>query len=130
MSYDYLLDLALILLCTKLMGLLTKQFKMPQVVGALLAGLVLGPAVLGILEETSFIKMTSELGVIVLMFCAGLEADVKELGKAGKASLVIALLGVIVPLAGGFGVAYFFNKPGVMGDPAATTECYRMFSLE
>lgn len=120
MSYDYLLDLALILLCTKLMGLLTKQFKMPQVVGALLAGLVLGPAVLGILEETSFIKMTSELGVIVLMFCAGLEADVKELGKAGKASLVIALLGVIVPLAGGFGVAYFFNKPGVMGDPAAT----------
>lgn len=120
MSYDYLLDLALILLCTKLMGLLTKRFKMPQVVGALVAGLVLGPAMLGLLEETSFIKMTSELGVIVLMFCAGLEADVKELKKAGKASLIIALLGVVVPLAGGFGVAYFFNKPGVMGDPEAT----------
>lgn len=82
---------------------------MPQVVGALLAGLILGPAMLNILHETEFIKQMSELGVIVLMFTAGLETDVKELKKTGKASFVIALIGVVVPLAAGFGIAYAFN---------------------
>ena len=122
MTYEYLLDLALILLSTKIFGLATKKFKMPQVVGALLAGLILGPAMLGVLKETDFIKMTAELGVIVLMFCAGLEADVKELKKSGKASLIIAIIGVIVPLIGGFAVAYFFNKPGLMGTEGNTNE--------
>lgn len=114
MSYDilhFLMDLAIILLSTKLMGLLTQRFHLPQVVGALVAGLLLGPACLGILQETDFIKSTAEIGVIVLMFCAGLETDVEELKRSGKASLVIALLGVLVPLGGGFLVALFFNHP-------------------
>ncbi|MGN1481847.1 cation:proton antiporter [Porcipelethomonas sp.] len=110
MEYDYLLSLALILLSTKLFGLVTKKVKLPQVVGALLAGLILGPACLGILKETEFIKQVSEIGVIVLMFCAGLETDIKELKKTGKSSFLIALLGVIVPLAAGWGVAAIFNK--------------------
>ena len=55
-SYSYLLDLAIILLCTKFLGLLTRRVQMPQVVGALLAGLILGPAGVGILQETSFIR--------------------------------------------------------------------------
>ena len=109
MDYSYLLSLALILLSTKVLGLVTKRFKLPQVVGALLAGLILGPACLKILTATDFIDAVSELGVIVLMFCAGLEADIKELAKAGKTSFVIALLGVLVPLGGGFVIAYFFN---------------------
>ena len=71
-SYHFLMDLAIILLSTKLMGLLTQRFHLPQVVGALVAGLLLGPACLGILQETDFIKSTAEIGVIVLMFCAGL----------------------------------------------------------
>ena len=53
-GYQFLFDLALILLSTKLLGLLTKKFQMPQVVGALLAGLVLGPALLGLIKETDF----------------------------------------------------------------------------
>ena len=53
-NYQFLLDLALILLSTKLLGLLTRRFNMPQVVGALLAGLILGPAMIGILQETDF----------------------------------------------------------------------------
>lgn len=109
MSYNFLFDIALILISTKLLGLLTKKIHMPQVVGALLAGLILGPAMLNILHETEFIKQMSELGVIVLMFTAGLETDVKELKKTGKASFVIALIGVVVPLAAGFGIAYAFN---------------------
>ena len=71
MSYRFLLDLALILLSTKVLGLLTQRFQMPQVVGALLAGLLLGPAGLNILTETDFLSQLSELGVIVLMFTAG-----------------------------------------------------------
>lgn len=112
-SYNFLFDLALILISTKLFGLLTKKFKMPQVVGALLAGLILGPAMLNILKETDFIAQVSEIGVIVLMFTAGLETDIKELKKTGKASFVIALLGVIIPLVGGLGLAYLFNNPEI-----------------
>lgn len=117
-SYRYLLDLAIILLCTKFLGLLTRRVQMPQVVGALLAGLVLGPAGFGILSETSFIKSVAEIGVIILMFSAGMETDIKELKASGKASFVIALCGVIVPLLGGFGVAWFFNKPGMIESSA------------
>lgn len=91
---------------------------MPQVVGALLAGLILGPACLGILTETSFLKNTSELGVIILMFSAGLETNVAELKKSGKASFIIALIGVLVPIAGGFSVAYFFNTEAIAGPNA------------
>lgn len=111
-SYRYLLDLALILISTKLLGMLTRRIQLPQVVGALLAGLVLGPAILGILQPTAFINNIAEIGVIVLMFTAGLETDVQELKKSGLASFVIALLGVIVPLAGGYVVAAIFN-PGM-----------------
>lgn len=110
MEYGYLLSLALILLSTKIFGLVTKKVKLPQVVGALLAGLILGPACFGVLKETEFIKQVSEIGVIVLMFCAGLETDIKELKKTGKSSFIIALLGVIVPLLAGWGVATIFNK--------------------
>lgn len=117
-SYGYLLDLALILLSTKVFGLITRRVKLPQVVGALLAGLILGPACIGVLHQTDFIYQVSEIGVIVLMFCAGLETDVDELKKSGKASFVIALLGVIVPLLGGFAVAAYFNRPGML-EPAA-----------
>lgn len=125
-SYHFLLDLALILLSTKLLGLVTKKVKMPQVVGALLAGLILGPAVLNILKETEFISQVSELGVIVLMFTAGLETDIKELKKTGAASFVIALIGVIVPLIGGFAVAYFFND-GTASDVSASVFLQNIF---
>ena len=120
-SYTYLWDLAVILLSTKLFGLLTKKFNMPQVVGALLAGVILGPAVLGAMSETSFITQVAEIGVIVLMFCAGMETDVNELKHSGKASLIIAIAGVLVPIIGGFAVAYFFNKPGMIESDAGAT---------
>ena len=119
-GYGFLLDLALILLSTKLLGLLTQRFQLPQVVGALLAGLILGPAVLDVIQETEFIKETAEIGVIVMMFCAGMETEVKELKNSGKAAFVIALIGVIVPILGGVGLSYFFNKPGVIESDAST----------
>ena len=95
-SYHFLFDIGLILVSTKLLGLLTKRFSMPQVVGALIAGLILGPAFLGVLHETEFLDQVAEIGVIVLMFTAGLETDIRELKKSGKASFVIALCGCLL----------------------------------
>ena len=106
MNYDYLLYLAVILISTKLLGLVTRKANMPQVVGALIAGLVLGPACLNLVHGSTFLNQISEIGVIVLMFMAGVETDTEELKRSGVASFVIALMGVLVPLAGGFGVAY------------------------
>lgn len=110
MSYHYLLDIAIILLTTKVFGLITKRFKLPQVVGALIAGVVFGPAVLNVLHGTEFLSQLSELGVIVIMFSAGLETDLAELKQTGKAGFLVALLGVLVPLAGGTAFGYFFNE--------------------
>lgn len=108
-KYNYILFLAIILLSTKILGLVTKKLKLPQVVGALCAGVILGPAVLNVVGETEFISDLSELGVIVLMFTAGLQTDISDLKKTGKASFIIALLGVLVPLLGGFGLAAAFG---------------------
>ena len=116
----YLLDLALILLGTKAFGLLTKRFQMPQVVGALVAGLLLGPACLGILHETDFITECAKIGVIVLMFSAGLETDIQGLKKCGAAAFVIALLGVFVPLIFGYGIAYIFNGKMIPSDATSS----------
>jgi Kef-type K+ transport system membrane component KefB len=112
-SYDYLLVLAIILLSTKILGLISARVNMPQVVGALLAGIILGPSCLGVVGETDFLLKTSELGVIVLMFIAGLDTDLEELKRTGLASFIIALIGVIVPLIGGF-ACYLVFFPGEM----------------
>jgi len=103
-----LIDIALILIFTKLGGLISRKFKMPEVLGALIAGVILGPAVLKLVQYSDNIKLLSELGVVLLMFLAGLETNVDELKKAGKTSLVIALMGVIVPLILGTAAAYLF----------------------
>ncbi|HIW17067.1 MAG TPA: cation:proton antiporter [Firmicutes bacterium] len=116
-SYSFIFDIAIILAATKILGLLTRRIALPQVVGALLAGLIMGPACLGVLEETEFLDELAELGVIVLMFTAGLETDVRELRKSGGPAFIIALIGVIVPLIGGAAIASFFNT-----DPDATLQ--------
>lgn len=105
---EVLISVALILIFTKLGGLVSRKFKMPEVLGSLIAGVILGPAVLKLVDYTDNIKLLSELGVILLMFLAGLETNVDELKKAGKTSFVIALMGVIIPLVLGTTAAYLF----------------------
>lgn len=109
MSYHYLIDIALILLTTKVFGMITKRLQMPQVVGALIAGLVMGPAMLNIIHSTEFLSQVSELGVIVMMFTAGLGTSLNDLKQTGKAGFLVALCGVIVPLIGGTILSLFFN---------------------
>lgn len=107
-SYTYLLLLALILISTKIFGLVTEKIHMPQVVGALLAGIILGPSGLGVLESTDFLVKTAEIGVIMLMFTAGIDTDLEEVKKTGVQACVIAVLGVVVPLLLCGGLYYFF----------------------
>ncbi len=108
LDIGFFLDLAIILISTKILGLITRNFDMPQVVGALVAGLIMGPSLLNIVHESDFIHQMAELGVVALMFTAGLETDTAEMKKSGKASFVIAMFGVLVPLLGGFGIALLF----------------------
>ena len=110
MNYDFLLIIAIILLSTKFFGLVSEKVHMPQVVGALVAGVILGPSFLGILTESDFIVQTSEIGVILLMFLAGLDTDLEEVKKTGLSSVIIAIIEIIVSLIGGAIVYYFFYK--------------------
>lgn len=113
-SYSFLLFLAIIMISTKVLGLFSKKIHMPAVVGALAAGVILGPSCLALItldgETGVFLEEMAEIGVILLMFNAGLETDLSELKKNGVASLVTALIGVVVPLVGGFlGYAFYFH---------------------
>lgn len=113
-SYSFLLFLAIIMISTKVLGLFSRRIHMPAVVGALLAGVILGPSCLGMItldgQTGVFLEEMAEIGVILLMFNAGLETDIRELQKNGVASLVTALIGVVFPLLGGFiGYALYFH---------------------
>lgn len=111
-EYGYLATLAIVLLSTKFLGLASRKVHMPAVVGALFAGIILGPSCLGVVEETDFMRKTAEIGVIILMFLSGLETDIEELKANGLASFIIALIGVILPLISGALVYYFINPEG------------------
>lgn len=114
-TYTILKDLALIIIAAELFGLLARKFKAPHVVGQIVAGLLIGPSMLGLVEQSDFINKMAEIGVILLMFSAGLETNLKDLLKTGPKALAIACAGVFVPLAGGFLLSSCFHgfaRPG------------------
>ncbi len=100
-SYEILKDLAIIVIAAKFMGILARKCKAPQVVGEIIAGLIIGPCVLGLVQQSDFLVQMAEIGVILLMFSAGLETDLKELLKTGPIAFAIACAGVFIPLIGG-----------------------------
>lgn len=97
-AYEILKDLAIIILFAKTFGILARKCKAPQVVGQIIAGLLIGPCLLGWVQQTEFITQMAEVGVILLMFTAGLDTDLKELIKTGPIAFLIACAGVFVPL--------------------------------
>lgn len=100
-AYTVFKDVAIIIVAAKLMGILARKCKAPQVVGEIIAGLLIGPSVLGLVGQTDFLTKMAEIGVVILMFSAGLETDLKELMKTGPKAFLIACAGVFVPLVGG-----------------------------
>ncbi len=115
-SYDFLWIIPVILISTKVLGLFSGKIHMPQVVGALVAGIILGPSVLRVIPEMEnppdFLGVMSKIGVVLLMFMAGVETDLYELRKTGAASFVIALFGIIAPLLGGYFTYVMFVGTG------------------
>ncbi len=105
-SYTIFLDLAIIIASAKLLGLFTRRFlRAPQVVGMIIAGLLVGPSCLNIVQQTDFISGMAEIGVVLLMFSAGLETNLKDLLKTGPKAFAIACAGVFIPLI--MGTVYY-----------------------
>lgn len=100
-TYVVFKDLAIIILFAKFFGILARKCKAPQVVGEIIAGLIIGPCMLGLVQQSDFLSQMAEIGVILLMFSAGLETDLKELLKTGPIAFLIACVGVFIPLLGG-----------------------------
>lgn len=101
-AYDIFKDVAIILIAGKCFGLLANKIHAPQVVGMIIAGLVVGPSMLGWVAQTDFLVQMAEIGVVLLMFLAGLETDLRDLLKTGPVAFLIACFGVLIPLAGGY----------------------------
>ncbi len=105
---NVLWNIALILVATKVGGMISRKFKMPEVLGALVAGTLLGPIAFNLIQYDDNLKLLSNLGVIFLMFLAGLETDITEFKKAGKSASFIAVMGIFVPLVLGTLCAFLF----------------------
>ncbi|MCR8656524.1 cation:proton antiporter [Paenibacillus endoradicis] len=106
---EFILYLVLILFFTKIAGHLSVRLGQPSVLGKLIVGIILGPAVLGWVESTEFIHYISEIGVLLLMFMAGLETDLKQLQQNWKAAFSVAIAGIVLPFIGAYGVAELFG---------------------
>ena len=114
-SVGYLKDLAIILLAAKVFGICARKLHTPEVVGEILAGLIIGPAVLGIVSQSDFISQMAEIGVVMLMFEAGLGTDMKKLKETGLQATAVACAGVFVPIILGtvlFMSFYGWGTPG------------------
>jgi monovalent cation:proton antiporter-2 (CPA2) family protein len=105
----FFFTLAIILLCTKIAGDISVRLGQPSVLGKLLIGIVIGPAMLGWVQETEMLTQMSQIGVLLLMFIAGLETDLEELNKSRNSSVAVAVGGIIFPFALGGAAAYAFG---------------------
>lgn len=101
-SYLVFKDLAIIIIFAEICGLTARKLRAPQVAGEIVAGLLVGPSILGLVEQTDFLVQMAEIGVVLLMFSAGLGTDLKELLKTGPIAFAIACAGVFIPLLGGY----------------------------
>ncbi|WP_409272073.1 cation:proton antiporter [Neobacillus sp. SCS-31] len=104
-----ILQLAIILIASKVAGSISVRLGQPSVLGKLLIGIILGPSVLGLVNETVTLAQLSQIGVILLMFIAGLETDIDDFKQSGKAASFVGLGGIIMPLVGGYFVGGMFG---------------------
>lgn len=98
MEYKYLLDIGLIIAVVKIFTIITQKVKMPKVMGGLIAGIVLGPAMLNIVQTSSILEALAKFGIILIMFLAGMETSIKKFIANSNKYVIIATMGVIVPL--------------------------------
>lgn len=106
--FMFILEMVLVLLATKFAGHLAARLGQPSVLGKILIGIILGPALLGWIHETEILTIFSQIGVLLLMFLAGLETDLQEMNRNKKAAAYVALGGIMMPIIlGYFGSQYY-----------------------
>lgn len=101
-KYEVFKDLAIIIIAAKCCGLFARKLHAPMVAGEIVAGLLIGPSLLGLVNQNQFLIEMAEIGVLMLMFNAGLGTDLRDLIKTGPKAVLIACAGVAVPLGGGY----------------------------
>ncbi len=109
-THTFFLYLLTILLAARIMAEIAVRLRFPSVIGELMAGVILGPSLLGWLEPNEVLKLLAEIGIILLLFQVGLETDVRRLVNTGKQSFIVAIGGFFIPFALGFSLGYWlFN---------------------
>ncbi len=106
-SQTFLLQLLAILVASRIFAEFAMRLKAPSVIGELLAGVVLGPSLLGWVEPTQTFRLLAEIGIILLLFEVGLETDVMQLVRAGGKSVIVAISGFVLPFVLGFALCYW-----------------------
>ena len=112
--HDLLIGLIVILLGAKLAGEAMERLGQTAVLGELVAGVVIGPGVLGLVRESDVLHAFAELGVLVLLFEVGLESDLAKLLKAGPQAVLVAVVGVVVPFVAGYGLMRWLGHPALV----------------
>ncbi|MGC5328638.1 cation:proton antiporter [Brevibacillus sp. SYSU BS000544] len=108
-----ILQLAIILIASKIAGDVSVRLGQPSVLGKLLIGIVLGPSVLGLVTDTEILNEISQIGVILLMFIAGLETDIDEFKRTGRTSTFVGIGGIVVPLVLGYVAGMMINLSSI-----------------
>src|SRR2546423_591967 len=120
-----LLDILVVLVAAKLAAEIAERINIPAVVGEIIAGVIVGPSVLALVNSNETLSVLGELGVILLLLGVGMEMDLSELGAVGRASMSVAVIGVALPMLGGFGVITLLghdsNQALFMGAALAAT---------
>lgn len=110
--HTFFLYLLIILLMARVFAEIASRLKTPPVIGEILAGVLLGPSLLGWIEPVEVIRLLAEIGIILLLFEVGLETDIKRLAESGAKAVVVALPGFFLPLLSGFALAFWvFELP-------------------
>ena len=105
-----LLDLTIILIVAKVAAEVSDRIHVPAVIGEIIAGILIGPSVLGLVNTGDMLSFLAELGVIMLLIQVGLETDIVELKSVGRASILVAIIGVVLPMALGFGASSLLGE--------------------
>ena len=116
----FIISLCAILMLTTVSGLICRKAQLPEVIGQILVGILVGPSLLGVMHMSDSLSLFSDLGIIILMFLGGVGCDLQLLKKYSKAAVIIACMGVVFPVAVMGGVSLLFGfKPSILGAAVA-----------
>lgn len=108
-KFMFILQIVLVLFATKLAGHLAARIGQPSVLGKIIVGIILGPALLGWVHDTELLTVFSQIGVLLLMFLAGLETDLQEMNRNKKAAIYVALGGILLPIILGYAGSQYYG---------------------